>query len=53
MTDDDVRSDPAYEKYIGTLAKAGFFGTEVQGSAQWKVRETEALRGWRALKTDE
>jgi hypothetical protein len=50
---DGLRSDPAYQKYVADLGKAGFFGDEVQDSAEWKKREAEAAKGWIKARSSE
>jgi hypothetical protein len=50
---EDFKSDAAYQKYITDLKKAGFFGDEVEGSAEWKKREVEAAKGWIKARSSE
>lgn len=50
---DDLKADPEYQRYIADLRKACFFGNEVEGSALWKTRETEAANGWIKAKSSE
>ncbi len=47
------QSDPAYRIYLSNLKSAGFFGDESEGSAQWKIREVEAMKGWKAARSSE
>lgn len=41
-----LASDPEYKRYLSDLQRAGFFGTELQGSARWQEREKQAAKGW-------
>jgi hypothetical protein len=50
---DDVRGQTGYRDYIECLAKASFFGTEMEGSEKWKEREEQAIKGWREIRSDE
>lgn len=42
-----------YDTFIANLKRAGFFGTELQGSEQWKKREEEAVKGWNEVRSAE
>ncbi|EIW67973.1 hypothetical protein TREMEDRAFT_44967 [Tremella mesenterica DSM 1558] len=50
IDDDALSKDPAYEKYLQDLTRAGFFGTELRGSEQWQARERKAKDGWKAAR---
>ncbi|KZS96136.1 SGT1-domain-containing protein [Sistotremastrum niveocremeum HHB9708] len=39
---DALSRDPEYPKYLSNLTKAGYFGSELQGSQKWKEREDRA-----------
>lgn len=41
-----LAQDPEYKRYLSDLQKAGFFGTEREGSAHWQERERQAAQGW-------
>lgn len=48
-----LRLEPAFETYLSTLRKAGWFEDEMEGSQRYKEREEEATRAWMKLKMDE
>lgn len=48
-----VQGEKGYKEYIDQLKKAGFFGTELEGSEKWKEREGKARKGWSEIRSDE
>ncbi|ORY34285.1 SGT1 protein-domain-containing protein [Naematelia encephala] len=48
--DGEIPDDDEYKRYIANLKSAGFFGQESEGSEKWKIREKEALRGWKSAR---
>lgn len=42
-----------YDTFIANLRRAHFFGSELEGSEQWKKREEEAAKGWNEVRSAE
>ncbi|PWN32409.1 uncharacterized protein FA14DRAFT_161858 [Meira miltonrushii] len=48
VQDDQMREAEAYQQFIKSLSRQGYFDGELQDSYQWKEKEREALKIWRS-----
>jgi hypothetical protein len=50
---DDPSKDPGYAKFLENLKRAGWFGSDIEGSEGWKAKEGKAREGWSSVKASE
>ncbi|WVW81965.1 hypothetical protein I302_103968 [Kwoniella bestiolae CBS 10118] len=51
--DEVLVHEDGYKMFLENLKKAGWFGDQMEGSEKWKVRESEAKKGYQSIKSSD